>query len=338
MCLSLSGVIIPALLKRFPGAGPAIVKILAFSPAFAAADAMTQTGMVALSGFGLELVWVAGLIAAVIAIERRPVERETVATTTMSFESPYDRAATALGFDHAPLVGWWLRFYGRNSRFKAMIVVSLPLVAFLTFNFGSKKGGVGLFAQALGMLPVATFLATSRFMVNQFGYLGGGYRRCFLLPVEPATVLRTGSYASMLLSVCFIPVGILAWIAFAPVPFDVRQVFMLIGSGLTGLFTFHALGLWATIYGARRGNYTQSMGNDLSLMGNIILIGGVMTCMFSPLLCRRFLPAMIDPAYWWLWLAPPTAAMIFYTQSLRITSGMLRGKREQLMAIVEGRA
>jgi hypothetical protein len=191
---------------------------------------------------------------------------------------------------------------------------------------------------ALGTLPIITFLATARFMVNQFGYLGGGYRRCFLLPVEPAAILRTGSYASMLLSAGFIPVGVVAWAIFAPVPNDARQLFMLLASGTAALWIFHGLGLWATLYGARKGNYKQSLGNDLSLMGNIIVIGGVMACLFGPQIVHKFLPSVFDPANWWLWIAPPLVGLVFYSMSLRATSGLLRGKREQLMAIVEGRA
>ncbi|HSU66877.1 MAG TPA: hypothetical protein VLJ39_08405, partial [Tepidisphaeraceae bacterium] len=279
-----------------------------------------------------------GLMAALVMLENRPPQRQTVATTAMSFDSPYDRVAAALGFEHAPLVGWWLRFYGRNSRFKAMLLLSVPLLAFLTFNIGGRKNGVGLFAAALGTFPIVTFLATARFMVNQFGYLGGGYRRCFLLPVAPATVLRTGSYASMLLSVCLIPVAVIAWLALAPLPFDARQIVMLLCSAFTGLFLFHALGLWATLYGPRKGNYNQSLGNDLSLMGNVIVIGGVLTCLFGASTLPKLLPGAVDPANWWMWLAAPIAGVVFYSASLRAASGLLRGKREELMAIVEGKA
>jgi hypothetical protein len=338
ICLSLSGAVIPPLVKRFPGLIPAMVKVLSFTPPFGAAAAMTQSGTAAVSGFAIELVWLAGLVAGLIALEKRPLQRTTAATTALSFESRYDRVAVALGFHNAPLVGWWLRFYGRNSRFKAMILIALPMAALLTFNIGSRSKGPGLFVAALGTFPILTFLATSRFMVNQFGYLGGGYRRCFLLPVEPAAVLRTGSYASMLLSAGFIPLGLLAWAILAPVPYDARQLFMLLASATTGLFVFHGLGIWATLYGARRGNYKQSLGNDLSLVGNIIIVGGVMFCLFGPQVLHKTSPGIFDPANWWMWSAPPLIGIVFYSVSLRTTSGLLRGKREQLMAIVEGKA
>jgi hypothetical protein len=338
LSLSLSGLVIPPVVKRFPWLVDSTLKTLAWTPPFGAAAAATRSGAPMASGLALELAWIVGLAVALIWLERRPMERRTAETTAMQFDSGYDRAAAALGFAYAPLVGWWLRFYCRNSRFKAMLLISPVLVAFLTYNLGARKGGIGLFAAALGTVPVATFLATSRFMVNQFGYLGGGYRRCFLLPVEPSVVLRTGSYASMLLSSVFIPIVAIAWVALAPVPFDARQVFMLLASATTGLFLFHGLGLWASLYGPRRGNYNQSLGNDLSLIGNLVLIGGVMGCMIGPQLLHKLAPGAFDPTNWLMWIAPPVAGIVFYTTSLRAASGLLRGKREQLMAVVEGRA
>ena len=122
----------------------------------------------------------------------------------MSFESRYDRVAAALGFDNAPLVGWWLRFYRAEQPLQgdAPDLASHGRVPDVQYGLARQKAP-GFFVAALGTFPIITFLATSRFMVNQFGYLGGGYRRCFLLPVEPAAVLRTGSYASLLLSAGF---------------------------------------------------------------------------------------------------------------------------------------
>jgi predicted nucleic acid-binding Zn ribbon protein len=338
MLLSFSGAIVPPLLKSHPGIVPVVVPVLAFTPPFGAASAMTQNGAAAIGGYLVEILWIIGALGILFFLESRPFERQTSETTVMNFESGYDRAAVALGFDNAPLVGWWLRFYARNGRFKALLVLSLPMAAFLTFNFGGREKGLGWFPAALGAFPIVTFLATARFMVNQFGYLAGGYRRCFLLPVEPAAVLRTGSYASLVLSAGFIPAGLIAWIALAPVPFDARQVAMLACSAVTGMFTIHGLGLWASLYGPRRGNYQQSMGNDLSLFGNIVLIGGVMVMIFSPMIWKKFAPVLLDPAYWWIWLGPPIAAFAFYRISLRTAEGALAGRREQLMAIVEGRA
>ena len=68
--------------------------------------------------------------------------------------------------------------------------------AFLTFQHGQRLGPHGLFVAALGTFPMATFLGTSRISVNQFGYVGGAFRRYFLLPIEPADTLRAASYAA----------------------------------------------------------------------------------------------------------------------------------------------
>jgi hypothetical protein len=339
MLLSFSGAIIPPLIKKFPGIKEAAVQVLAYTPPFGAASAMTQSGTSVLSGFAVEILWVLGLGAALVWFERRPYERRVAVTTVLKFDSRYDRVAAALGFANAPLVAWWLRFYTRNSRFKALIFLSIPIAAFLTYNIAAgRKQSLGWLPAALGTFPIVTFFATSRFMVNEFGYLGGGFRRCFLLPVEPAAVLRTGSYASIVLSACFIPAGLIAWIALAPVPFDIRAIFMLLASAITGMFFIHGLGLWATLYGPRRGNYNQSLGNDLSLFGNIVLIGGVLFFMSSPLIWHAVFPAMLDAANWWFWSVPPIVAVAFYRMSLSMASAALTGRREYLMAVVEGRA
>ena len=85
-----------------PAVVPAIVQVLSYTPPFGAAAAMTQSGAAVLYGFAIELVWLAGLSAALVALEKRPPQRHVVATTAMSFDSPFDRVGAALGFDNAP--------------------------------------------------------------------------------------------------------------------------------------------------------------------------------------------------------------------------------------------
>ena len=86
----------------------------------------------------------------------------------------------------------------------------------------------------------------------------------------------------MLLGALFIPSRCDRLGAVAPVPFDARSWSCCWRAPSTGLFVFHGLGLWATIYGPRRGDYNQSFGNDLSLVGNIVVIGGVMALHLRP--------------------------------------------------------
>ncbi len=287
---------IPLLLHNHPALAGMSLRVLRYTPPFGAAAAMTGSSLEAASGIGIVLLWLLGLGAALVALERQPAYRQKVETTALSFDSPYDRVAAWFGPEDAPLVAYWLRFYARNNRFRTLTVLSLPLLAFLTFNFGRPRTGFGgLFLAALGTFPIAGFLGCARFTVNLFGYTGGAFRRFFLLPTDSAAALRTGNYASMLLSAPMIPLAAIAWVVFSPGPADARQVAMLVSSGITGLLLFHALGLWASILGARRGNYNQSLGNDLSLVGNIVVIGGVMGCLFGPLALRAFCPPWFRP-------------------------------------------
>ena len=92
--------------------------------------------------------------------------------------------------ENAPLVAYWLRFYVRNAVSVRCIVLALPLIGFITFNFGRGKLGGGLFPAALGTFALVSFMGTSRFSVNQFGYAGDGFRRYFLLPVHRARCWR----------------------------------------------------------------------------------------------------------------------------------------------------
>jgi hypothetical protein len=113
---------------------------------------------------------------------------------------------------------------------------------------------------------------------------------------------------------------------------------MLAGTGLTGLFVFHALGLWVTLYNPRRGDYGSRFGNDLSLGGNIVLIGGMITCLVLPQLLARMLPAAVSPANWWSVIPLALAGIGFYVASLKYAGRMFVGRREKLLAIVEGKA
>jgi hypothetical protein len=193
-----------------------------------------------------------------------------------------------------------------------------------------------LFISALGAIFVVSFFGTSRFAVNQYGYAGGAFRRFFLLPTDPAASMRAGSYTSMLVGSLLIPAALLLWIPFGG-PFDARKLFMLFGSAVTGLFFLHAAGLWVTLYGPRKGNYSAAMGNDMSLMGNVVVIAGMLGALFTPQVLRRVLPAAVSPENWWLVAPLAGGAFLFYVISLRATGTLFTGKREELLAVVEGR-
>ena len=70
---------------------------------------------------------------------------------------------------------------------------------------------------------------------------------------------------------------------------------MLLCSAITGLLVFNGLGLWSTLFGARKGNYVSAVGNDLSAVGNVVFIGCTLICVFLPHLLKHRAPAAIPP-------------------------------------------
>jgi hypothetical protein len=331
---------IPLYLKHNPAAAAALLRALAYTPPFGAAAAMVGQALSpvkVVSGFAAILVWAIGLVLALVALERRPaVQRQRLETTAMKFSSPFDRPASWFGAEDAPLVAHWLRFYVRNNRFRVVSIILPPMLVFVTYSFG--RGYGSLFAAALGTFPLITFMSRMGLTVNQFGYSGSGVRRFFLLPVDSAAVLRTGSYASVLLGAGFIPLAAGAWVLMAPGPFDGRILLMLLSSALAGLFLLSGAGLWASVYGPSAGNYNQSVGNDLSLMGNLVIFGSLFCCLLGPHAVRSLAPGLVDPDHWWLAPIPPALAFLFYVFSMYATGSALHRRRESLVAVVEGRA
>src|SRR5439155_3471568 len=212
-------------------------RVLRYTPPFGAA-AMTGSGVEGVSGIAVICTWLLGLCAALVALERRPMYRQRIETTAISFESTYERVAEWFGAEDAPLVAHWLRFYVRNYRFRKNLMVTIPFVPLLTVMHARPGGARNLFLAALGTFPVATFLGLHRFTINQFGYLDGGLRRYFLLPVSPAALLPTGSYASMLVGAPMAALAVIGWVVLAPVTFDARMVFILATRSFTGMLVF----------------------------------------------------------------------------------------------------
>ena len=112
---------------------------------------------------------------------------------------------------------------------------------------------------------------------------------------------------------------------------------MLLASGVAGLFLFHGLGLWVTLLNPRKGDYNNNFGNDLSLFGNVVLIGGIISALFTPRLINKYAHALVAPEYWWISLAAPLLAVAFFSISLGAAGPMFRDRRERLLALAEGR-
>jgi hypothetical protein len=315
-----------------------ILTVLRFTPPFAAADAITTVGTPSYYGLLLVAGWLAAFLAALVWVENNPFRRRATSTKAAGWSSRYERIGALFGPGNAAMVGFWLRFYARNNRVRTLYFAGLPLAAFLTFSMARKEGGLGdWFSGALGAMPVLGYIGTSRIAVNQFGYTGGGFRRFFLLPLDPGATLRAASYASVMMGAGMIPLGLIAWIALAPGGGDPRKVFMLLCSGATGLLVFNGLGLWSTLYGPRKGNYASAVGNDLSAAGNVVLFTCLLSGLFLPAILRKVAPSLLAPENWPVALVPAVLACAFYKVSLSVAAPMVYRRREELMKIVEGK-
>jgi hypothetical protein len=327
--------------KNNPAAMESLLRGMQFTPPFGAAAAIAAHGAAALQGLLVVAVWLAAFLAAIGWLEKHPYQQRAARVKAIGWNSPYERAGAWFGPVHGVLVGNWLRFYTRNQRFRAMYLMSLPLAAFLAYSIArssTRKGGVAdWFIGAMAAFPALSNIGTSRFAVNQFGYTGGGFRRFFLLPTEPGAALRSASYASMLLGGSILPLGLIAWIALAPGGSDPRKIVMLAGSAVTGLFLFNGLAIWSTLFGPRKGTYSSGLGNDLSLAGNVVVFSCTLGGLALPIALRRWAPALIAPANWWVVLPPFAIALTFYFVSLHLAGPLVHRRRESLMAVIEGK-
>ena len=341
-CVGFLPAILQPALRGHRGVGAAFLHVLSYTPPFAAAATMTRTDLAALSGLLLQVCWLLGLAAALVALERRPPYTPRAAqSVAIVWDTPFERLGAFFGPRLGPLMAHWCRFYMRNTRFRTRYAIALPIAGVLIFAMGRGMGAKGHpgspFGAALSAFAILGCMGTAQFSVNQFGYVAGGFRRFFLLPVQPAAVLRAGSYTFLLMGSALILVGTLLFVLFPPFPFDARRLIMLVGAAVTSSFVFLGLGLWATLFGPRCCDYYSTFGNDLSAAGNTVLIGGVLALMFGPQVIARKWPAALAPDHWWIAIPVVLLAAAFYFSSLKRAGTMLLARREKLLAIVEGK-
>jgi len=334
----LPGMAVP-LLKKHPGAIEVILRILGGTPSFGAGSLMVRTDAQAFYGFALILGWLLGLVAGVAVLERQPPASRAVRATSITWDSRFEQAGARFGSQYGPLVEHWLRFLFRCRRFKLSYLMSLPLVPFLLLVWSKQLGKTGNpFAAAVGVFAISGLAPAAAFVVNQYGYVGSGFRRYFLFPIDPAATLRASSYTLLALSSVYVVLATVAWALFAPVPYNAQGMVMLVASGVFGLFAFHGAGLWTTLYGPRRCDPNKTMGNDLSLAGNLLVIGGMLLMLMGPMMIGQFHKHIFSPEYWWVVVALAALAACFYFISLRLATAILPARRERILAVVEGKA
>jgi hypothetical protein len=342
ICFGMVPALLQPVFKKNPVIFETLKRIWQTTPPAAAGVAMTHLDFSALQALGLIALWTAALLALLVAIERMPQKAAVVHDTKVVWEDRMDRLGSVFGPKVGPLVAHWLRFYFRNNRFRTIYPLALPLAAFLMFFFTRQTEARhspfgGPLPVALAVFGIIGFIGTGQFAVNQFGYVGGGFRRFLLLPTDPAAAFRAGSYTFVSLSGALIVPAAVLWVLFGPIRSTPPLLAMLVGCSLMSLFLFHGVALWTSILGARRGTFKQALGNDLSLAGNVVVLGSTMSWLFLPRLLIHGEAADLIRSYWWITPLLAVAAIVFYAASLRFTTALFLTRRESLMALMEGK-
>jgi hypothetical protein len=337
ICIGMVPALLQPVLKKNPALFTGLKQIWWNTPPAAAGVAMTHMDASALRALGLIVAWTVALIVLLMAVEKWPQKTAVARSSKVVWEDRMDRLATIFGPRTGPLVAHWLRFFWRNNRFRTIYPLALPLAAFLLFFFSRQPHSGGPLPTALGVFGIIGFIGTGQFAVNQFGYVGGGFRRFLLLPTDSAAAFRAGSFLFVSLSGALILPAAVLWSLFSPIPSDARTLAMLVGVSLTSLFLFHGVALWTSVLGPRRGNYKQALGNDLSLAGNVVIIGGMMSLLFLPQVLLKGVSPEAARDNWWITPMLAVAALVFYAISLRFTTVLFRARREQIMALMEGK-
>src|SRR5207244_9773672 len=95
-------------------------------------------------------VWILGLTAVLVWLEKRPMGRQVAASVRIEWSTPFDRVGALFGPRLGPLVAHWLCFYGRNARTRTMAMMAVPMAGFFTYTTSRNGGPDGLFVAALG--------------------------------------------------------------------------------------------------------------------------------------------------------------------------------------------
>ncbi|HLY17891.1 MAG TPA: hypothetical protein VKR61_11750 [Bryobacteraceae bacterium] len=321
------------------GSKQAVLAILRYTPPFAAAALMTGRDAGRwLPALGVLAASIAALTAVLVALERAAARPRGSVAAAITWDDRYERVASIFGPVMAPLIGRTLRYYVRSNKVRFNYIAAIPALAFMTFANAGGHGPLHYFVRALGGFTVAGFLGTAAMSTNQFGFDASGFRRYFLLPVPPAAILRASSYTALYLGGLLVAAALVLWLALAPVPFDARMPPMLLGCGLGGLLLFNALAIWTSLLSPRRTDFESTFGNQLSLGGNVLLIGGIMSCIFGVIILDKKVDPGVVLSFWWAPVAGGVAALVFYLYSLRWGASIFVSRRESLLNTIEGRS
>lgn len=328
-----------------PGTEKALALLAAafeFTPPGVAAAAMAGHQMTAsLTGFAGLLAWTAGLAFALVASERLPPVTRAVAGAGARWDDAYDRISSLFGPQLGPLVGKTTRYYARSRHLRLNYPIFIPLMAYLLL-FGTRSVGddpVALFVVALGVFSCLG-MVTAGMSLNVFGSDGPGFRRYFLLPVAPWKVLVAVSLVAILPGLSLAPIALLLWVLYGPVQTDLTMILMLASSALGGTLFYQALNLWSSLLGPRPVPLKVTFGNRLSLVGNAVMMVGIVWLVswmnMGGYFAVRFGPMLMQ--HWWLVPVFAAAALVFFLATVVAGSAVLVRRRERMLYQIDRRS
>jgi hypothetical protein len=334
MAISIGPSVLAPSLGGHRGAAEGLVAVLRLTPPPAAAAAITNSS---LSAFAQLALWGIVLTAGIALVERMPETPRRTVGAKAAWNGPCDRIGRLFGAGQGPLVAKMLRYYLRNTRVRLNLLVSGPGLALVFFAQAAHHDSTSKFLLALGFMAIAGFAAAFAMSTNVFGYDGAGFRRYLLLPVSPVKVMRAAAIVPMALGSLPILFLLTAWIVFAPVHTDGWMFVMLLSSGIGGLLLLTALATWTTLLSPRKTEFTSNFGNNMSLGGNILVIGSFLVCFVGSALLAELCSFATLIACWW---AAPLfalfgAAVLWLT--LAAAPKVFEARRERLLAVLEGR-
>jgi len=306
---------------------------LTYTPPAAAGSIVSGVGavehVIVLAG------WLVLTVTLLFWLDRLPDRTQMGRTGAASWNGPIDRIAALLPQEWAPLVARGLRFYLRNQQvqlgFLGLLVLVLVMPAYMSRR---SQDGHAIFETTLLMAPLLGTV-TSVISSNAFGFDRNGTRRLLLAPLSGHTLLAATSLASAMICATYLLVAVAIWTAVTRSA-EPLMVMMLVTHGLTGLFLFHAVAAWSSLFTPSPADYFEKFRkqNSPGSRWTAFFMFGVLLLSFA---VRALLLGRDLTHYWWLsWLAA-AAAVGVYVATLRLLAQVFTRRRERLLSVVEGR-
>jgi hypothetical protein len=312
---------------------PLVLAWLKFTPPFVAAGIMTGASTLAASYQLLGLLFWCFLFAALLVLsERLPSASRGAAGARTPWAGPCDRIAAPFG-SSAPLVSKTLRYYLRCNRVRTFFLMTLLMFLSLLFlHVNPRHAAEGLII-AIGMLPLAGWSGAAAMGANAFGFDGPGFRRYFLAPASPSSVLRVASLVPLCLSALLIPLALLCCRSLLAGPVNYAVSAILVSSALGGLFFFNGLAVWTSLLAPGKSDITAAFARDVA-GSRVAIFAGLVPLFLSMAIGGKLGPATLV-RYWWVLPVMTVAAACFYFVTLGVGARVLSERRERILSMVE---